>query len=327
MGVGEEGFKRVPQQRLPQLFGTDFNPAPPGATVVPLETDDGIQLRAAYWHPPCVARGTLVVLQGRSETIEKYFETIGEWLARGFAVFAFDWRGQGGSARLLEDPRKGHVADFADYHRDLAAALGWLARHGAPLPLTGFGHSMGGAILIDALARDPHRFARAVTTAPMLDVVLVKNTAAAARLAALLVRLGLGGNYVPMGGPSPVLFKPFDGNILTRDPERHARSRRILETCPALAIGDPTIGWVATCFGAMARVRSLGPQIATPLLGIASAHDRVTATAAAQLFFDSLPHGEFLSLSDCEHEILIETDATRAWFWRAFDAFMAEAEA
>jgi alpha-beta hydrolase superfamily lysophospholipase len=59
-------------------------------------------------------------------------------------------------------------------------------------------------------------------------------------------------------------------------------------------------------------------------LGIASAHDRVTSTPAAQAFFDALPHGEFLSLTDCEHEILIETDATRAWFWRAFDAFMEE---
>jgi lysophospholipase len=326
MGVGQKGFKRVPQQRLPQLYEADFNPAPPGMLLAPFEASDGVQLRGAFWQPEGPARGTLVVLQGRSETIEKYFETIGEWLVRGFTVFAFDWRGQGGSARLLDDPRKGHVGDFADYQRDLDAARNWLKRHDAPQPIFGFGHSMGGAILIDALARDPHCFVRAVTTAPMLDVVLIRNTVAAGHFAGLLARLGLGHRFVPQGGPAPALFKPFADNILSRDAQRHQRSRAILETTPALALGDPTIQWVATCFTAMARLRTLAQHIQTPLLGIASAHDRVTSTPVAQAFFDTLPHGEFLTLSDCEHEILIETDTTRAWFWRAFDAFMAEPE-
>ena len=46
---------------------------------------------------------------------------VGELLERRFAVVALDWRGQGGSARELENPRKGHVDDFALYERDVAA--------------------------------------------------------------------------------------------------------------------------------------------------------------------------------------------------------------
>ena len=314
----------MPQERLKQLFGTDFNPEPAGTVWAPLTAADGVQLRGAFWPAEGLARGTLVVLQGRSETIEKYFETIGEWRARGFAVFTMDWRGQGGSARLLPDARKGHVARFSDYQLDLGAAIGWLADHDAPRPFFGFGHSMGGAILIHALCDRPDLFQRAVTTAPMLDIALIKNPRAAGRLAAFLTRLGLGRLYIPGGGPSPVLFKPFADNILTRDEKRHRRSRLILENAPQLALGDPTIGWVATSFDAMARLRQVANRIETPLLGIASAHDRVTSTPVAQAFFDALPHGEFLAIADCEHEILIETDETRAWFWRAFDAFMAE---
>lgn len=311
------------QQRLPALYGTAFNPEPDGTVLAPLTAADGVHLRGAFWPSDGTPRGTLVALQGRSETIEKYFETIGAWRARGFAVFAFDWRGQGGSQRLLPDRRKGHVADFADYQRDLDAAMAWLREQNAPTPFYGFGHSMGGALLIDALLRQPSLFVRAATTAPMLDVVLVSHTVWAGRLAAALAAIGLGTHYVPNGGPNPVLFKPFENNFLTRDSERHQRSRQILEAAPQLALGDPTIQWVATSFAAMARLRQTATSVTTPLLGVASAHDRVTSTLAAQAFFDALPHGEFLSLADCEHEILIETDAVQSRFWRAFDDFMA----
>ena len=327
MGAGRKGFKRVPQEVLTRLFGADFNPEPQGTILAMLTAADGVRLRGAFWPAHGLARGTFLVLQGRSETIEKYFETIEEWRGRGFAVFAFDWRGQGGSDRLLANPRKGHVEAFSDYQRDLMAALEWLNSMPAPRPFDGFGHSMGGAILIEALANDPTLFARAVTTAPMLDVVLIQHPRMAGALARALTRLGLGRRFVPGGSPTPVLFKPFADNILTRDEKRHQRSRLILEMAPAIALGDPTIQWVATSFQAMRRLSRLAPRITTPLLGIASAQDRVTSTPVAQAFFDRLPQGEFLALRDCEHEILIETDTIRAWFWRAFDAFMAEPEA
>lgn len=324
MGAKQKGFKRVPQEVLSRLFGAEFNPEPHGTVLAILTTADGVRLRGAFWPAHGIARGTLLILQGRSEAVEKYFETIAEWQGRGFAVFAFDWRGQGGSERLLADPRKGHVRAFSDYHYDLEAALNWLRTSGVPRPYFGFGHSMGGAILIDALARHPDVFARAVTTAPMLDISLVPHPRMAETLARTLTRLGMGERFVPGGNDTPALFKPFANNILTRDARRHARSRQILEAIPSIGLGDPTIQWVATSFQAMRRISRVASRVSTPLLGLASAHDRVTSTLAAQAFFDALPHGEFLTLADCEHEILIETNTTRAWFWRAFDAFMAE---
>ena len=65
--------------------------------------------------PPGPPQGTVCILQGRAEFIEKYFETVGDLLLRGFAVATFDWRGQGLSARRLGNPRKGHVRRFDDY--------------------------------------------------------------------------------------------------------------------------------------------------------------------------------------------------------------------
>jgi Serine aminopeptidase, S33 len=68
-------------------------------------------------------RGTVAVLGGWGEFIEKYFEAAGELLSRDFAVAMMDWRGQGGSDRPLRNSRKGHVDDFSYFERDLAALV------------------------------------------------------------------------------------------------------------------------------------------------------------------------------------------------------------
>ena len=64
-------------------------------------------------------KGTVVILPGRNECIEKYFETARNLSERGFSTATLDWRGQGGSDRLLRDPQRGHVQSFYDYARDL----------------------------------------------------------------------------------------------------------------------------------------------------------------------------------------------------------------
>ncbi|MFX8715876.1 alpha/beta hydrolase, partial [Acinetobacter baumannii] len=79
--------------------------------------------RVARWSPAgAEARGTVCVLQGRAEFIEKYYETVRDLLVRGFAVATLDWRGQGGSERH-RNSRRGHVNEFDEYGLDLAAFL------------------------------------------------------------------------------------------------------------------------------------------------------------------------------------------------------------
>ena len=65
----------------------------------------GTKLRAALFRPDGPARGSVVLSGGRTEPIEKYFETIGDFTSRGFVVLAHDWRGQGLSARLIRTVR------------------------------------------------------------------------------------------------------------------------------------------------------------------------------------------------------------------------------
>src|SRR6201996_8641290 len=101
------------------LISIPANPVPEGAVTGTLKTPDGVSLRFARWLPPAGRRGTVCILQGRGEFIEKYFETVRDLRARGFAVATLDWRGQGLSERALANRQKGYVRSFSDYGVDL----------------------------------------------------------------------------------------------------------------------------------------------------------------------------------------------------------------
>ena len=135
-------------------------------------------LRTAVWPaPPGGARGTVVLLQGRAEFIEKYGETVDDLRARGFAVYALDWRGQGRSGRVLKDSRKGHVVSYEDYLRDLNLFLERLVVAQAPRPIVVLAHSMGGHIVLRHRAEHdsraaPYFAAGIVLSAPMVNILM-----------------------------------------------------------------------------------------------------------------------------------------------------------
>ena len=105
------------------LVSIPANPVPDDVVAGTFKTPDAVSLRFARWAPPRGRKGTVCLFQGRSEFIEKYFETVRDLRARGFAVATFDWRGQGLSKRALADPQKGHVRNFSEYVTDLETAM------------------------------------------------------------------------------------------------------------------------------------------------------------------------------------------------------------
>ena len=307
------------------LLATPGNAPPPGATLLPVRTRDGLTLRAAYWAARGRSpRGTVCLLQGRAEFIEKYHEVVGELLGRGFAVVAFDWRGQGASDRQVDDPRKGHVGDFAHFERDLAAIRETILEPLAPKPLFGLAHSMGGAIALVAAYEGWLPFGRLVTVAPMVAICMIPRPRAAMVAARALTALGLGRRYVPGGDGTSIATLPFPGNRLTADPERHARNAAAAHALEAGAVGAPTLGWLAAAHRMMARFEdpAFPAAIRTPILIVAAGADPVCATPAIERFAARLRAGHALILPGARHEILMERDAVREDFWAAFDAFV-----
>ncbi|CAM5775604.1 lysophospholipase [Labrys miyagiensis] len=305
-----------------QLFDCPENPCPDGAVVEMITTRDGVTLRTARW--PALSpkpRGTICLFQGRSEFIEKYFEVIRDLRARGFAVATLDWRGQGGSDRLLMDGRLGHIDNFDHYAPDIEAFMRQIALPECPGPFYGLAHSMGGAILFGNLPPSMNWFERLVVTAPMIGI---GEKPGARFLARFLGGIGLSRRTVPGFSPRPVGLKPFEGNPVTSDPIRYDRAAIVAREAPELAIGGPTIGWVRAAFALMETLGDprFGADWRIPTLIFIAGEDRVVSSPAAGHFAAKLFATKALTIPSARHEIMQERDAIRNIFWAAFDQFI-----
>lgn len=295
---------------------------------VPLQAV-GARLRGARFFPdPAIARrGVCVLLNGQTEFIEKYFEVIDELRARGFAVVTMDWRGQGASARVLADGRKGFVSDFSEYEEDLGTLYHWLV---VPLLATGekpvaLAHSMGGHNLLRYLIRRPGSFAAAALCAPMIRVSWRGQQEWLVRLVtAAQMRLRNGAGWVWGMEKRDPLTMTFAHQLVTSDPDRFARTQTLLRADPDLRLAGATWAWLAAALKSMDWLSATGrpESITTPLLLVGAGRDRICLTPATRAFAGRLPHGEYLEIADAGHEILMERDAFRRRFWDAFDRLM-----
>lgn len=301
------------------------NPVPEGAVCQELVTTDGVRLRYARWNPASARRGTVVLLTGRTDMIEKYFEVVEELRHRGFAVAVLDWRGQGGSQRKLSDTRKGHVWNFSEYQTDLETLIREVVLPDCPPPIFALAHSMGAVVLLEAIRAGKRWFDRVVLSAPMIGLAGGIRTSRFARRAVAVANLiGLGRLYVPGGGPQPRASLPFSGNLLTSDPVRYERTASIIEAAPELALGSPTIGWMNAAFNVLDELSNpvYPSNIRQPLLIVAAGEDRIVSTLATERFATRLRAGHHLVIAGSRHELLMERDIFRAQFWAAFDAFV-----
>ncbi|MEM1376705.1 MAG: alpha/beta hydrolase, partial [Pseudomonadota bacterium] len=84
------------------------------------EPEDGVSLRVGTFEPsPPDPLGVIVVVPGYTAPLEMLAYSINRFHEAGYIVRGVEYRGQGLSSRLLENPEKGHVEDYAMLAADL----------------------------------------------------------------------------------------------------------------------------------------------------------------------------------------------------------------
>ncbi|TJX65317.1 MAG: alpha/beta hydrolase [Mesorhizobium sp.] len=309
----------------PLFHEVEGNPRPENATGGFFTTRDGKKIRyglfAAVTRP---LRGTVVLLGGRNECIEKYFETIRDLAARGFGVATLDWRGQGDSDRLIRDRQRGYVRSFRDYTADLEQFFEEIVLPDCRGPYYILAHSAGAVITLLAAPSMVNRVRRMVLIAPFLTLPdLPVSIGTVRRICSLFCALGLGRLYAAWG-PRPRHTLPFEANKVTSDPQRYRRNTRIYEEYPQLALGGPTIRWLQAAAKASEAISDpdFMARIQVPLLIIAAGADQVVSTKAVEKYARNLRLGSLLMIDGAKHEILQEVDLYREQFLAAFDAFV-----
>ncbi len=306
---------------------TDFiripsNPVPKGSEVFNVDTADDAKIRAALF-PAENARGTVTLLNGRCEFIEKYFEVIEDLRKRGFSVATMDWRGQGLSSRLLPVSEKGHINDFDTFKSDLRIFFEDIVKPRFQGPHILMTHSMGGLPALNLLADGYSEFQRAILCAPMTRFFASARMRIYARTMAG-VMCNIGASRLSVAGVKEYSLK-FEGNILTSDPVRHERFRELQAAAPNACILAPTYGWLNAATKAIDDIHDAErlARIDTPVLIISAEND---------FLVDSKDHVELANANaaiDCItvkgalHEILMERDEIRDQYWTAFDEFVA----
>ena len=289
----------------------------------------GARLRYACWNvqgtqggPP---RGSVVVLQGRAEFIEKYgTETVGELLARGFAVFAVDLRGQGLSDRPLPDHDKGDIDDFATYVADLGAFLETIVAPAAPRPILALSHSTSGTVALRYLAEQgAGPLSAAVFVSPMTGLwrsALIRTIVTAASPFGLRDR-----EYMVATGPYDPKHRSFATNDVTTDERRYRFTDQWFAADPRLRLGGPTIGWLRQALRSIDLLASPGvlERIDLPVLLVSAGDDHVVDPASHGPVVARMRNAEHVVVDGARHEILMETDPRRAQFWAAFDRLVA----
>ena len=310
------------------LMGVPGASAPPGGAGEWFRGAGGLRLRAAFWTPSSLVarkpRGTVVVSPGRTEPIEKYYELIGNLLARGWCVLAHDWRGQGLSARLLPDRLKGHARAVEEFVDDYARLLEAFEGR-APRPWIMLGHSMGATLNLITLQGGEERFSGALLVSPMLRIKTGKRSMWSVKLAVRWnLRHGKAGDYV-LDDPDDPFDHTFEKDALTSDETRYEQWRQQLYACPHLAVGGPTWGWLA--FALDAGERALKPKalkaVKVPVAVIQAAEDDRVWKQTNKWAAKRLGRGRYVEAPAARHEVIMETDDRRAVLLEEFDAMAA----
>jgi lysophospholipase len=315
----------------PKLAILPSNPAPEGLRAGYFVTPDKVRIRyATFPKTEGAAKGTVCLVQGRTEFIEKYFETVTDFQKRGFAVATFDWRGQGGSDRLIGNKSLGYVRNFDDYWTDLKAFHANVLLPDCPSPFYLVGHSMGGLVSLIAGTRDRMMFDRIFVSAPMVGLDHQPlSFGGMAVLSDVLSTIGMARMPVGRAQDAPPSEKSFPGNALTSDLVRYMRTVDTWRERPDLMIGKPTYRWGAAAMHAMAFAGTdRFPQaIKAPVLMLAAALDTVVSTSTTEQLGLRMRTGRHMVVPAARHELFMENDAIRAQVFAAFDAFITNQSA
>ncbi len=274
--------------------------------------------------PPSQSKGVILIVNGRSESWQKYGELISDLCSQGYSVVTYDHRGQGLSPRLIKgNPQVGTIDDFDLYAEDLNACIQRIIlplRREYP-QLFVIAHSMGAAVASAQMENHPSPFRAAAFIAPMFEI----NTSPYPRglahaIAGTLRMLGQGSRYAP--GEHD--FDPkadFASNKITGSNLRWKLMNRGKLLHPASITSGASIDWVDATLTSTPKILNGLGRIRTPILILQAGNDQLVRNESIKEAATGISDCSLINFPDSKHEILMESDPIRKGALRAIERF------
>lgn len=263
-----------------------------------------------FIHP--AAKGTIVVVNGNTESWLKYGELFYDLYQKGFSVTSYDHRGQGLSPHLVPaNPQIGQIDDFFLYAADLNAFVRKeiLPRKKEKAFL--LAHSMGSGIGLDYLEHYSSPFRAVALSAPMLRINTAPYPESVAWAAsAFFHAIGLGNRYVT-GRHDRDPAEPFEGNNLTSSRNRWDAIQSVWNSHPHAVLGGPSNDWVARAIARTAVIRERLSGIKARVLILQAGKDQFVMNPDQDMARTKIPGAVLVRFPDARHEILMERDPIR----------------
>ena len=304
---------------------------PPGWRWHYLTNAQGKKLRFGAAYPESrLPDAVTVILPGRTEYAEKYFETARALLDKNLSVWILEWQGQGLSDRFIPRfPQRGHSLSFERHADDLHGFILEYVKHACVrpdvgrIPMVMLAHSMGANIGLRFLHKYPGMFESAALCSPMLGIPAIDRIPAAS-LVTLLMSVFAGTSYA--FGQKDWSETEDTAQAYSSDPMRSLIHHAWLRENPALRSGGATFCWIYHAFNSCLFLQqpTVLKSIQTPCLVALAGQETLVDNAAIRTAAEILPHAKLLELPESRHEILMERDEIRNEFLGAFMLLIKE---
>jgi lysophospholipase len=318
------GNDRISEDNYALAFQQQILPFWNAGNTSMLEGQDRLRLYTWYRvHPE--ARGQILVSHGYSENSLKYRELAFNFYQRGYSVFILDHRGHGFSDRVGPERHHVDVIRFSDYSDDFRRFY-----EAMPLDRTKsiflFGHSMGGAIALDFLQKNPDAVQAAALSAPLfapqvrgIPMFMILGLVRALSFFDRPDRFSLGANranaewtFNNAGTRSLARFEYFKQDILKHD----------------LRLAGPTNRWVTTVVQEVASLLDdeRVAKLKVPLFVAMAGKDKLVQPEPIRLFCQKAQQCRLQEFPDSFHELWNERDSIRNDFLDQVIAFYQNSE-
>lgn len=266
----------------------------------------------------------MFILPGRVSRIERHEFLAQQFAGAGFRVWVLDFRGQGGSERLVGNRQMVHVDHFDEYISDVEALIHWDRFIGQRRSV--YSHSMGGQVALQVMRKHPNAFEAAVLEAPMLCIKTFPVPYVLAEPLAYVMRnwCGQARAYCLGYGDYNVIKESFEHNRNCRDQTLFHQYFHVREADRELVSIGPSWGWLHAAFsvtrnllGNLVHLR----QVRTRVFIATAGNDRVLDTNLDAMIASTLNGGHCI-YPDAWHSILHDTPDTRRKYLADVHAFL-----